>query len=228
MKKELIVSRYKENIDWISDVHESVDSIIVYNKGGEIEHKDPRVKIVRLKNVGREAHSYFYHFINNRYRLAEHTLTCQGDPFDHCPNFLSRLAVDWKGLTSLSTRYKQEWPPQRVVDMDLVSIRNGFEIRMGDMKYFGHRDRKTTRKWFESIWKTVFISECPEHYYYGYSAMWSIPSKLIKYRSLAFWEYFYSILDHQYSTEAYVCSVDAWAFEALWHAILSPQYKTRL
>ena len=228
MKKELIVARYQENIDWIKEVDQSVESIRVYNKGGDVSVEESRAVITELPNVGREAHTYVHHFLHNREKLADYTLTCQGDPFEHSPDIMGRFAINYRGLKSLSVRYMEEWPPKKVTDTDLSEKYKGFEIRLGDMDTFGHRNRVTTRKWFEHIWAMVFKDPCPEKYYFGYSAMWAIPKKLITYRNVGFWEYIYDLLRHQYSTEVYSCSIDAWALEALWHAILTPTNRTRI
>lgn len=228
MDKELIISRYKENLDWLSSVDKSVESIIVYNKGPQIEILDKRVRILDLPNTGREAHTFIHHFLHNRDCLADITFTSQGDPFEHSPDFIERLSIDYEDLKSLSIRYKETWPFKHVTDQDKVEYYKGFQIRLGDMRYFGHRDKVTTRKWFEHIWNMTFRSICPNDYYYGYSAMWAIPKDVILYRSHRFWLYFYEILSNQYSTEAYSCSVDAWSFEALWHGIFTPTYQARL
>lgn len=228
MKKELVVARYQENIRWVYRTSESIDSIIVYNKGDSIQAQSERVKIVELPNAGREAHSYIHHFLHNRAALADITLVCQANPFEHSDRFGDRLALDYTELKSLSVRYMHDWPFQNVTSKDKVEEYKGFQIRLGDMKYFGHRDKVETRKWFEHIWSTMFIDPCPEEYYYGYSAMWAIPRNLILNRSIKFWEYYYDLLSHQVSNEAYVCSIDAWAMEALWHAIFTPKYRTIL
>lgn len=228
MKKELIVARYNENIDWVYEVDASVESIIVYNKGKNLISKDSRVRVVELNNTGREAHTYIHHFLHNRNRLADITFTSQGNPFEHSPDFINRLAVDYDTLKSLSIRYTVQWPLENVTSKDMIEFYKGFEIRYGDMNYFGHRDAQTTRLWFEKMWKMMFVNPVPNDYYYGYSAMWAIPKGRILVRSHQFWMYFYEILSHQYSIEAYSCSIDAWGFEAMWHAIFTPSYTARL
>jgi len=228
-KKELIVSRYSENVEWLYEVDSSVNSIVLYNKGEELKpFDDKRVKIVKLENVGREAHTYIHHFLKHRENLADTTIVCQGDPFDHSLDFLDRLKVDYDQLTSLTHRYKSDWPLPHVVAKDKISTYKGFEIRMGNMDYFGHRDQKTTRKWFEQTWKKIFENPCPVGYFYGYAATWAIPRDLIRFRTEKFWSHYYGLLSKQFAMEAYILSTDAWAFEALWKAIFTPSYRTIL
>lgn len=77
---ELVVALYNENTDWLTELRDY--KITVYNKGGN-EIKDS----IKLPNVGREAHTYFYHIVNNYNDLADYTFFSQGNPHDHVKNF---------------------------------------------------------------------------------------------------------------------------------------------
>lgn len=77
MTKHLVVARFNEDISWLKSIN-SVDKIFLYNKGGEID-----MESISLPNVGREAHSYIYHIVNNYDNLADMTIFLQGNPFDH-------------------------------------------------------------------------------------------------------------------------------------------------
>ncbi len=44
-----------------------------------------------LPNVGREAHTYLQHLVSHYDELAEHTIFCQGKPFDHAYDFHKSL-----------------------------------------------------------------------------------------------------------------------------------------
>ena len=95
MKRQLIVARYKENIDW---VHDCGIPYIIYDKGGDGLG-------VALLNTGREAHTYLHHIINNYDNLADITIFCQGDPTPNCAgigDFLARAnreVADYSGLS---------------------------------------------------------------------------------------------------------------------------------
>jgi hypothetical protein len=98
MRYDIVVARYKENIDWLKQV--DVDcNIIIYNK-----FYDEQIK---LENVGRESHTYLHHIVENYENLADVTFFTQADPFDHSPNFLNhvkqivteRQSYGFKGLT---------------------------------------------------------------------------------------------------------------------------------
>lgn len=72
---KLIVARYNENLDWVN----SFESYQIYNKGKKdlAANHDPRT--TQLPNVGREAHSYLYHIINNYHNLEDVLIFSQGN-----------------------------------------------------------------------------------------------------------------------------------------------------
>lgn len=77
LTKELVVSRYNEDVSWTKNIN-AVDKITIYNKGDEIN-----IPNIKLPNINREAHTYFYHIVNNYNNLYDITIFCQGNPFDH-------------------------------------------------------------------------------------------------------------------------------------------------
>lgn len=69
---EIIISRYNENLEWLKNVNTSKCAITIYNKGTNDKfYKPDGCKIVPLKNVGRESHTYLYHVIENYARLPD-------------------------------------------------------------------------------------------------------------------------------------------------------------
>jgi len=56
-KGDLIVSRYREDISWLSEFSDY--RIFLYNKGEPIEGS------INLPNVGREGNTYLTHIIKN-------------------------------------------------------------------------------------------------------------------------------------------------------------------
>ena len=69
MKLQMVVSRFKEEVDWTKDY----SSVLIYNKGKDIE-----IDCEILPNVGREAHTYLHHIVNKYENLAEVTCFFQG------------------------------------------------------------------------------------------------------------------------------------------------------
>ena len=78
IKSFLVVSRYKENVDWILDY---TDNYIVYNKGDDLLFN---FKQIKRPNFGANQYDIF-HFIYTNYDYLPDLMTfCQGNPFDHC------------------------------------------------------------------------------------------------------------------------------------------------
>ncbi len=94
---ELVVARYQEDISWVDSF---AYPAMVYDKSGQSQRG-----AVCLPNVGREAHTYLTHIVNNYDTLAGLTVFVQGNPFFHLcedgqagPELLSeKIAQAWEG-----------------------------------------------------------------------------------------------------------------------------------
>ena len=74
--KTVIVTRYNEKIDWIDYIIDSVDQIIVYNKGTNDDifknYQPPaKVVIVKLPNIGRIDHTIAHYILENWQNLPD-------------------------------------------------------------------------------------------------------------------------------------------------------------
>lgn len=226
--KQLIVSRFNEDVDWVYDVDKSIDSIIVYNKGEFIPSEEPRVVIKNIPNFGREAETYCRHFAQNRSDLADTTFLAQGKPFDHSPDFLDRLKLYGNDIKSMSTRYLERFPTCRIKKKDYVETYKGFEIRLGNINHFAQQTKAKSKGWFSKRWDLLFDCPRPDVYYYGYAAMWCVPKENIIQRSQEFWDYCHNALKDQNPRRRNDKGLDAWSFEALWNAIFDEGYKGKL
>jgi hypothetical protein len=81
---ELVVARYKEDLAWLKRVPKEF-RITVYDKGYGSSGG------IRLKNEGREAHTYVHHLAERYDSLADVTIFVQGHPFDHAPDLHKQL-----------------------------------------------------------------------------------------------------------------------------------------
>lgn len=80
---EVVVARYREPVNWTRNLPATV-RVSLYDKGGDLPADlFPWARIVRLPNVGLEAHTYLEHILTRWDQLAPVTLFCQGHPFDH-------------------------------------------------------------------------------------------------------------------------------------------------
>jgi len=78
MTIDLVISYYKEDLDWVNK-YKGFNNIYIYNKGPnvvpDIEHKFIEIK---LPNIGRCDHTYLYHIIQNYDNLATVTIFTTG------------------------------------------------------------------------------------------------------------------------------------------------------
>lgn len=80
VKSVIVISRYNEDLNWLRNEPFNKYQYIVYNKGkNEDYYKSEKFKYeVKLKNVGRETHTYLTHIINNYINLDDYTIFLPG------------------------------------------------------------------------------------------------------------------------------------------------------
>lgn len=86
---EIVIAKYRENLQWIMHLQKLAPTfgLKIYDKS-EAPIENAQV----LPNLGREAHTYLHHIIKHYDHLADITVFCQGNPFDHCSDFLDRAS----------------------------------------------------------------------------------------------------------------------------------------
>lgn len=87
----LVIARYNEDINWLNNI-QNTHRIFLYNKGDDDIYLH-NVYIEKLKNVGREAHTYITHIINNYDNLGDITIFCQGRIDDHLPDGINDVNI---------------------------------------------------------------------------------------------------------------------------------------
>lgn len=97
MKPDLVIARYSENIDWLKKWSNQFN-VIIYNKGKD--DLDSFFNVVKLPNIGREAHTYLHHIITNYDNLPENTIFLQGAIDNLGPNVFLDLNIYLKELES--------------------------------------------------------------------------------------------------------------------------------
>lgn len=114
MDSVIIISRYKENIDWIKNLK---SSYVVYNKGDEIEIPHT----VNIPNIGTEPYGYLLYIIDNYENLPDKVIFTQGDPFPHSPQFLSLMdRIDkFDSIQPLTSCYNKRVPRHYIRDITL-------------------------------------------------------------------------------------------------------------
>lgn len=79
---DIVVAKYKEDISWVNNFNNC--RIFVYDKS------DEQNNFIKLPNVGREAHTYLTHIINNYDNLSDYICFLQGNPFDGSKGHLNK------------------------------------------------------------------------------------------------------------------------------------------
>ena len=83
MKKKLVVAKYNEDINWLNQVN---TEYVIYNKGINIEKPS-----IIAENIGRESETYLRYIKDNYDNLPDVVIFTQGNPFDHCNNFIDQV-----------------------------------------------------------------------------------------------------------------------------------------
>lgn len=108
------MARYNEDVSWLQRLPpEILKCVTLYNKGDPI--RVPGVDmVVATPNVGREAHTYLTHIVDNYEHLSNNIIFIQANPFEHVhrppiANFEEWLK-DWTSV-ELTTNYEPEGDP---------------------------------------------------------------------------------------------------------------------
>ena len=169
---EFVIARYTENLAWLDKVldPEQRKMVTIYNKGPEDIPGS-----IRLPNVGREAHTYLTHIINNYDTLAEKVVFLQGYPFDHLgyneTNF--QMFLVFNHMTQNVTHYPM--------------LYNGREPRPSIQK-----TDVCLGEWFEKVLQIEFPKD--DFVYYG-GACFGVTREKIRARPKEFYERVIKTLD---------------------------------
>lgn len=158
MKIQIVVARYNENIDHLDFFN---DITVVYNKGNDNINQIYK-NVIKLINVGREAHTYLYHIINNYNNLAERTFFMQAKTDDHKMLEFIEYFKDKYFIGKISNLYTKLL--KKPIDFDkkyLISHKNNFLLRS---KYIPYQfiknilgiDISNDNK-FDMIWGANFV-----------------------------------------------------------------------
>ena len=117
----LVVSRFREDVNWV----DCFGTYTIYNKGRDDLSARHRANSVKLPNVGREAHSYIHHIVENYDRLEDILIFSQGGYRAHAhfePEEFLRRSLDLGDL--------------------------GFSVNLGDINGFvGSNSRDFVLRW---------------------------------------------------------------------------------
>ena len=95
VEKLFVVSRYKEDYNWIS---EYTNDYLIYNKGEPIEDDN---HIINVKNIGGNQRDICKFITDNYDNLPDVTIFCQSFPYDHCKKDVFDNLIQNAEFTSL-------------------------------------------------------------------------------------------------------------------------------
>ncbi len=194
MNIEVVLARYQEDISWIENVTKiswienvtKVSHVLVYNKGGMGDG-------LALPNVGREAHTYFHHIIENYENLADWTFFSQDDPLPHCPDFVD-IINDFP-QSEYRCVFHQDGGPLFFVSTP---------VRFLEKDPPGDDFKNDVR----GLWRELFMSDFPSDILFAPGAIFAISRERLLSRSVAFYK----------KAMELACSRrrGPWEFERLW------------
>ena len=76
----IVISRFNETLEWLKEEPFNKYNVLIYNKGYNDNFYKPSklINIIKINNIGREFHTYFYHIINNYNNLNNITVFLPG------------------------------------------------------------------------------------------------------------------------------------------------------
>lgn len=182
----MVICRFHEDVSWLSDV-KGYD-IIIYDKG------DPTA-LHHLPNIGREAHTYIHHIIQNYDNLSTLNVFNQAWPFQHaCADFyvdkLNKLSeknnfvglsdtiipvesnesYEWDGILESLTieQYFKRLFPSHNCPKSFTTRGNGlFAVHKDRIRYHDVGFYKNIMKDFESQWTLPYLLERLWHFIFA-------------------------------------------------------------
>ncbi len=228
MDVELVVARFQEDISWTTRFN---GRVIVYNKGN---HISADVDVRPLPNVGREAHTYLHHILENWDSLADVTIFTQGDPIEHSPDFYNLMQMKFNDTQPLSYQYlaSKNIPPQSLLSNNrqywvddnrvYVEFMNRNLLPVLPEPFFDHglwmriipiflRNTPEARSTsiVEHLWQRFGLGEsAPVLLPFCYAALFSVPRSVITRHSLSTYREMYNwTLEH---------NINGYVAERLW------------
>jgi len=169
MTKELVVSYYRENLNWLSDVKDY--KITIYNKSNvEVPNT------IKLTNVGREMHTYFHHIVSNYDNLSDWVFFTQGEPFDHVKDYSLILDTFPNSLSNSKLSVGDcHFFSDGVFKQKLISKSNGAP------HHFGNLD-------INNLWSLLFTSTPINEYPFVAGCLFCVTKEQIRIRDISFYE----------------------------------------
>tara|TARA_Y100000816_G_C26107668_1_gene589229 strand:- start:2993 stop:3604 length:612 start_codon:yes stop_codon:yes gene_type:complete len=168
MDYRIVVSKYKENVQWVNEFDNS--KVIVYDKSD-----NPIKGSISIPNIGRETETFFRYIVDNYENLPDYVVFLQGNPFDHYKTSKYGFLKDYILKKIL------EQPTERVP--------------IGNMR---KNRRNLLGLNLHNYYEFLFNKKSPRKFYYNIGAQNIVPKEIILKRSKEFWENNITMLKNNY------------------------------
>jgi|688.fasta_scaffold152699_3 hypothetical protein len=203
-KVELVVAHYKENIAWLKCIKHNK---MIYHKGN-LNVKNA----ITLKNFGRESHSYLHHIVTRYKCLADVTIFCQANPFDHCPNFIHLANHD--DIMTFNKLQEREPNPNFAPFAKMV-WRDSVENLQNDPWSNQYR-----LPYIPIVFNYLFPKhEHPSTFYCPWGAMFAVSKQQLHKFTLEQYKYLLHLHEIYWSMP--------WAMEIIWLHLLHPSFQPK-
>jgi hypothetical protein len=174
--KEVIIATFNRDYSWwVKNLNKDI-KVTVYNKS-DIEI----LNTIKLNNIGREMHTYFYHIVTNYYNLSDYTFFSQDDFIDHVINYTDIINGD-----------KNTWSEHgKLIFSDCWFFSTGYPILTCDK--FGYPNHPNLD--IEPVWNQLFIEECPEELTFAAAGHFCISKEHAHKRPIEFYKKVLNILE---------------------------------
>lgn len=160
----LVVARYNEDISWIKNIPEDIYSgIYIYNKGPDTEFDLPKSNVIKLQNLGRDAHTYLTHVVNNYNNLADVTFFMPGsaghrDDKKHQLSKITDYLKNNKTSAIICNTNKEHIMVERAFFIDEYEITHGENRKLNSEKRLTPSEDRPLGNWFEKRFPGESIS----------------------------------------------------------------------
>jgi hypothetical protein len=198
--KEIIIAAYDRDYSWIDQLDDDV-KITVYRKG--TNQNNPN-EIYLENNVGRDVHTFFYHFAHNYDNLSDYTFTSQDYFEDHVNNYIDLINKNTKFWDYYAQQVFSECWFFSTAAPVLICDKNGNPH---------HSDLN-----IEEIWNMLFKNPCPNVIRFTPAGHFCISKNHVRRRPVGFYLHILKILED--------IEISPWVIERLMPYIFDQNYET--
>jgi hypothetical protein len=200
--KEVIISAFNRDYSWIDQLNSDI-LITVYRKGTDQKNHEKFIE----NNVGRDVHTFYYHFVRNYNSLSDYTFTSQDYFADHVTDYLEIINGE-KNLWE--SRAKQ-------IFSECWFFSTMYPILNCDKEGKPHHPEPLH---IEKIWNELFVVPCPDLLSFTAAGHFCVSKNHLHQRPLEFYQKILNILETD--------DLSPWIIERLNSYIFDTNYDIKL